>query len=148
MNIRIQRDHTDFGSFIASRIGRKSVRRPLPRMRLSIRLMMIGVAIAAVVCHQVLDRRNRFLRLAASHEAQIAGYLVSTSGPASGRNSLGRSVSEGESTWHQAMAQRYRAAAKKPWIPLGSYPQLSAFEAETDPFKLEMMLRSANQSLK
>ena len=127
--ILLQRDIAELVSFIAARVGRKAVRRSLPRMRVSIRLMMVLVAIAALLSHQVFERRNRFLRLARSHESQIALYLLSTNGLAAcGRNSLGKPVTEGESNWHEAMGARYRTAAKEPWIPLGPDPELSSFE--------------------
>ena len=90
--------------------------------------MMILIAIVALLCHQVFERRTRFLRLAASHESQIAHILERQAGLSMGPNSLGKGVTKGESNWHKAMGARYRTAAKAPWIPLGPDPELSSFE--------------------
>ena len=119
MNLHHQRDIAELVSFIAVRLGRKSVRRSLPRLRLSIRSMMVAVAIAAVVSQQVFERRrNRFLTLAQSHEYQIAPRPSSFDG----RESIA------ESAWHEAMAERYRRAAKTPWVLLGPDPDFSTFK--------------------
>ena len=127
--ILFQRDITELVSFIAARIGGKAVRRSLPRIRVSIRLVMILVAIAAVLCRLVPEqRRKRFLILAQSHESQIARDLLGDQRGLIGLSPSGKVVTAGESSWHEAMAERYRTAAKSPWIPLGPDPDLSTFK--------------------
>ena len=151
MNLYRERDSTELVSFIAARIGRKSVRLSLPRMRLSIRSMMLVVVIAAVFCQQVFERRNRFIILAQSHESQIARDFFGNQHWLVGLSSSGKVVTDWESKWHETMAARYRAAAKSPWIPLGPDPKLSDFEkaaSQRRAARQKRLIATAPQSLR
>jgi hypothetical protein len=114
-------------------------------VQMQVRSLMVGVALAALVCW-LGARRQRFQRLAADHESRVFGPAPrsclldpefqrlaaahKSRGPIvfvmngsltrgmAGPDRFGRTVTDSESDWHRLMAQRYRRAARRPWLPL------------------------------
>jgi hypothetical protein len=106
----------------------------MPRFR--VRTLMIVVAVLALPLGLCMERRSRFLRLAAEHarEAYRGGsalpMIFDNSGPEprycddSGRE---LSASEAEqrialNSWHDSLALKYRRAAASPWLPVEPDP--------------------------
>ena len=80
-----------------------------PRPRITVRRLMIAVAIAGAVLGLVA-RRERSRRISDHHLAQALRIARS------GTSNLVRLE------WHSAMFVRYSDAARHPWMPLGADP--------------------------
>ena len=93
----------------------------LPRVRLTVRRMMFVVAVVALASWWCLARPERFRRIAEHHEAE-ADKNTTVSYERLGRNvaMFQRATPRGE--WHRMMAQKYRQAASRPWMPAGPDP--------------------------
>jgi hypothetical protein len=105
----------------------------LPRVRFSIRGMMVVVAVAAVIL-ALIERRERFRRFSLSYEIEadrligvLDMYLLITCRSHEAdedmieRQRLGRPISE----YHRylwSMAEKYLLASDRPWLPVGSDP--------------------------
>jgi hypothetical protein len=87
--------------------------------RFSIRSMMIGVAILALVA-VVLERRHRFQTLAAYHRKMLARFplIIEFSRGYSGVST--RRANPDRFNWHANLVQTYESAALHPWMPLDS----------------------------
>ncbi len=73
------------------------------------------VAVGVVAGTGIALRRARFEAIALGHEGQFhRAYNLARSGLAS--------TPEVRMAWHRAMAGRYREAARRPWLPIGSDP--------------------------
>jgi hypothetical protein len=90
----------------------------LTRMRLTVRWMMVAIAIGATllgVCIELTRRRARFLEIAEAHAgyAGLEGTLVITDqGPAY----VGLRTEQGR--WHELMRRKYEYHARHPWLPV------------------------------
>src|SRR5436309_7016540 len=108
---------------------------PLPRVQFTVRRMMVAAAIAGIVMGLAkwMERRSaHFADLSRSHCERIVGIL---SGPIDqyGEHPEGlvafdlelnpvRGVQGRRDIWHFAMAQKYREAARRPWLPVAPDP--------------------------
>jgi hypothetical protein len=97
----------------------------LPRVRFTVRRMMVAVAVAAMTLAPVAyleRRRERFTSLAAFHASQVVGYEIDGSGwrPVFiGRDGRPVSHQKGErDLWHSRLKQKYEEAALRPWAPV------------------------------
>lgn len=83
----------------------------MPRVRLTVRELMIAVAIVGAGLGILAERRARFLRIAARHEEAArpfplyTGYFVPL-----------------ETWWHAELQAKYERAARSPWLPVGADP--------------------------
>jgi hypothetical protein len=91
-------------------------------MRLTVRTLMVAVALAAITLAPVAylkHRRERFRALAALHASQLKGYTIDASGfrlRYIGRDGLPVSPRQGERhLWHMEMKAKYDQAALQPW---------------------------------
>lgn len=90
-----------------------------PRIRLKIRGLMAGVAIVGVVLGVMIERQNRFRRLASCHQAECKRLL-----------NLGVILFAGSEDdpvvrrveWHYPMQLKYERAARSPWLPVAPDP--------------------------
>lgn len=92
-----------------------------PRPRFSVRRLMLAVAIMGIVLGVTIERRDRFRRIAAHHEAEVEKLV--------GR--LPPEVVYGHSSddpimrrleWHEPMRLKYERAARYPWLPVRPDP--------------------------
>jgi hypothetical protein len=92
-----------------------------PRVRFTMRRMMVAVAVLAVV-FGLYKRRETFLALADYHNKgeKCAGF--STFGRMHWVNQHGEGVTEAKSDWHVQLAEKYRGAASRPWLPVEPDP--------------------------
>lgn len=103
----------------------------VPRVRFTIRSLMIAVAVVGTVLGVVLERRSRFLRLAEYHRSQIVGaHLVQALMRNRGcvtywMDANGRTVSSAQPAkdqWHNELSSKYLLAARCPWLPVEGDP--------------------------
>ncbi len=106
-----------------------------PRVRFSVRKIMVAVAILAVILGLLIGRRGRFRRLALAHKMEsfalqvsdLEFYLLLTA--ASGekpeaeeqRNRTTRPVYQFRE-YHEAMADKYDRASDQPWLLVAPDP--------------------------
>src|SRR3954468_14385090 len=103
----------------------------LPRVRVTVRGMMVAVAVVGAALGGLagLDRRRaRLERLGSDHRARVVCVLAGSPGPDGvyayeprGFDQRGRPTSRRQRAadrWHEAMAQKYRRAARYPWLPV------------------------------
>src|SRR5262245_2507287 len=106
--------------------------------RLTTRRLMVAVAIVVVLLGALVERRNRFLRLADYHSTQFVGvHLVGIKNawwggpdPWPGAISIwtdrqGNRLTDEQSRKednHRALAFRYRMAARCPWLRVSPDP--------------------------
>ena len=106
----------------------------LIRVRFSVRMMMVGVAVVGVVLGgwAVIERRRQdFRRLSSAHIDRVIGLGVGF-GPPSGLGLLswgpgGRSLTKRErlaDEWNLKMHFKYERAAHYPWLPVAPDPPL------------------------
>ena len=91
---------------------------PLPRARLTVRWMMIGVALAALAIGSMVARSRRMGEVAARHDAQAIEHSQMMPLPNGGLAEL----LDNRGQWHRAMAEKYRHAARRPWLPVAPDP--------------------------
>ena len=95
----------------------------MPRLRFTIRRMMIAVLVAALAAWWFVGRPAWFLRTASYHYEQYSAHTTFHDERHGSRTLLiSNTTMIGE--WHQLMAKRYRRAAEHPWKPLGPDPLL------------------------
>jgi hypothetical protein len=88
----------------------------LPRVRLTLRRMMIAVALAAIGCWIVADieRRSHFRRLAEYHSSKMYPDIACNAG---GLYIEGEGiVSQDRVLWHRALHDKYERAVRRPWL--------------------------------
>src|SRR5262245_40028901 len=94
----------------------------LSRVRLTVRRMMIAIAVVATLLGvglELIRRRERFLRISVEHavEAAMEGTLVVTDqGPAY----VGVKTEKGR--WHEFTHQKYEYLGRRPWLPVPPDP--------------------------
>lgn len=100
--------------------------RPLP-VRTKVRWLMVTVALAAIVCWLGV-RHQRFQRMAAYHESRAPTMMAgSLTRGLVGIDRLERRVTDAEAEWHWLMAQKYRRAARMPWLPVSPARSLEQY---------------------
>jgi hypothetical protein len=99
----------------------------LPLVRFTIRRLMVGVAMAALLLGAIVgveNRRQRFLAIANIHRANLIAWEEVGSSEASRErfDISGRKVSLEADRWHLQMAEKYDRAARYPWLPVRPDP--------------------------
>jgi hypothetical protein len=97
----------------------------LPRVRVTVRRLMIAVAVAGAGLGLLAESRSCFLRLSEHHGAMAGTMVVGTPTEWSGTGYApihfadpeGRVVPLPRSRWHRQVAAVYRAASDRPWFP-------------------------------
>jgi hypothetical protein len=97
------------------------------RPRLTVRRLMVVVALAALLLGAIVlveNRRRRFLSLVDAHQAGMIAWEEGNPSEASRErfDLSGRKVSLKAHRWHLQMAEKYRRAARYPWLPVESDP--------------------------
>jgi hypothetical protein len=95
------------------------------RVQFTVRWLMVAVAAGAILCC-VIERRARFQRLAAEHESRT-WFIAMVSVGAMLFDRMGRPVEVWESDWHKVMAQKYRRAARFPFLPVMPDPPMEQY---------------------
>jgi hypothetical protein len=93
-----------------------------PRVKFTVRGLMIAVAVTAIVLGGCLGfPRNRAQRewLAGFHQAR-AQSLMKNAEP--GTSEIKDPAIRAKLRWHEAMAEKYRWATHYPWLPVGPDP--------------------------
>ena len=96
---------------------------PFPRPRLTVRCLMIVVAVVAVIMGAGVGlkrRRDRFLALANEHWNRSFFGVSCVADTAEGRE-LMRQIFDQKTPsmrFHSEMMEKYRGAAKRPWLPV------------------------------
>ncbi len=92
---------------------------------------MIAVAVTGTPLGTIMERRSRFLRLAAQHRSQFVGVQeVSAMGGdricrhywMDANGNVVSATQAAKYEWHGRMAEKYFVAASQPWCPLGGDP--------------------------
>ena len=94
----------------------------LPRVKFTLRCLMIAVAVAAIVLGGGLGiPRNRARRewLAGFHRASTQS-LMKNAEP--GTSEIKDPAIRAKLRWHEAMGEKYGWAARYPWLPVGPDP--------------------------
>lgn len=99
----------------------------MPRVRFTVRRMMVAVAVAALTLGVIVglqNRHQRFRRIAEDHRSRmIAWEEVGRSEATRKRFDLsGQQVSLAAHHWHLQMAENYEHAARRPWLPVAPDP--------------------------
>jgi hypothetical protein len=88
---------------------------------------MIAVAVVGLTLGLIEERRIRFESLATDHQSKTRRYVIACGRrwamacfDLSGQPMTRREVEE--SDWHLALAQKYRGAAARPWLPVEPDP--------------------------
>ena len=100
----------------------------VPRVRFTVRRMMVAVAILAVLMGGMLGawrRQERFMRLSRAHSAKAGWLEMEAFGPRSVMNRAERSAAMNAVHWHDAVAWRYRHAASRPWLTVEPDPPVA-----------------------
>lgn len=86
-------------------------------MRISLRLMILFIAIVAIFCWIDVRRRN-FLALVDYHESRMPSPNYPIEGNERGIIAFdihNRKLSGWEIAWHRLLAEKYRRASRTPW---------------------------------
>ena len=86
----------------------------LPRPRFTVRRLMVVVAIVGIGLGVMIERRNRFRKIAARHHAEFQRLISLEPGAHYGPADLKMLVHE----WHYSMSAKYEDAARYPWLPV------------------------------
>jgi hypothetical protein len=96
---------------------------PLPRMRFTVRRLMVAVAVVAVAIAGIdLAHKAIGYRLAASRHAMIQhGLVLPESGPA---ELIERAKRHNDKlrAYHESLRRKYEFAASHPWLPVAPDP--------------------------
>ena len=98
---------------------------PLPRVRFTVRRMMVAVAIVGATVAFGERRRRDFSALAEYHRAQqVVKVACSKGGFISEKRGGGMAtdVDERADAWHRVLEPKYRYAARYPWLPVPPDP--------------------------
>jgi hypothetical protein len=91
----------------------------LPRVRFTVRRMMVAVAVIAILIEGVsLWQRAALYRWKVRHHAMMerSSVIAVVEGPKAADNAELARLSEVWSTYHAAMKQKYEYAVTRPWI--------------------------------
>jgi hypothetical protein len=98
----------------------------LPRVRFTVRRMMIAVVVLGVALKGVTWLRRRSLEFEARaqyHSARkVWEFASGKDGVCHQRNDFGEEVSAEEDRWHYTLEQKYLIAARYPWLPVEPDP--------------------------
>ncbi len=90
---------------------------PSPRVRFTVRRLMVAVALAALVAG-LIARSRQMSEVAARHEAGVIEHSQMMPLPNGGLVEL----LDNWGQWHRAMAEKYRRAARYPFLPVWPDP--------------------------
>ncbi len=92
----------------------------IPRLRFTVRRMMVAVAIAAIVMGGLAERHYRFAKLSDHHLAALVALIPKV------RASIAAGDDENpiheRGFWHAKMRAKYFRAARYPWLPVAPDP--------------------------
>jgi hypothetical protein len=99
----------------------------LPRIRISVRASVVAIALVAVL-FGLLARRAMALALADFHESRtvVTGWACSKTScqriceTREGKPATAKDIRN--SNWHSKLADKYRLAAGRPWLPIEADP--------------------------
>ncbi len=117
----------------------------MPRFRLTVRWMMVVVAVMAMILGLLVERRARFWIVSLAHKRERVAfpvsdldmYLLTTDRPLGQDRSPSYVAAELEAhaesvraarplsefiAYHQAMADKYKRASIRPWMPISPDP--------------------------
>lgn len=88
----------------------------LPRVRFTVRRMMVAVAAIAILCGAMMlaERRVRFGRIAEHHRLNARDYTFD--------KEEGMYMADPGSYWHKVLHEKYRRAASRPWLSVEPDP--------------------------
>jgi hypothetical protein len=89
----------------------------LPRVRFTVRRLMIAVAVVALAIG-MFARSRQMSKIADRHAAQILEHSQMMPLP----NGAFVMLLDNRGQWHQAMVAKYRRAARRPWLPVEPDP--------------------------
>ena len=98
---------------------------PLPRVRFTVRRLMVAVAIAGLIWGSglfILRRSERFRWLERHHDMRTSHHIITTPYYTALWNGVGERVSPGKARWHVEMARKYDFAARFPFLPVPPDP--------------------------
>jgi hypothetical protein len=93
----------------------------LPRVRFTVRRLMVAVAVAAIVfaaCIWMHTRAVRFRRAAQSYREQLTEYMRRPTARRRGHHIPDRRVVR----YYVGMAEKYEYAGRHPWLPVAPDP--------------------------
>jgi hypothetical protein len=104
----------------------------LPLVRFTVRRMMAAVAVLALF-FGILEREFRFQRLAEYHFLRAfpsigaddhGGMLVTSDGEKTVwvEAATGTPITRARARWHEILQDKYRKAARYPWLPIDPDP--------------------------
>ena len=99
----------------------------MPRLRLSVRLLMVLIAFAAVaMAATVMARRSGEFRALAEEQADAEQLSLSYADEARGPTGDRQRVARGEqmAAYHRALRVKYEQAARHPWLPVEPDPPI------------------------
>lgn len=91
----------------------------VPRVRFTVRVLMLAVAIASMVLGVLVERKQRFLQIASDHRDQARLWFALFEGSG---GSGGLSYEAAKFGWHMRMQSKYEDAARSPWLPIKPDP--------------------------
>jgi len=92
----------------------------MPRLRFTVRRMMIAVAIVAALLGWLGERRARFLRLSAHYGRLAKSYLDLQPDPQPGE--YPDATGWRQIIWSWGLRSKYERAARYPWLPIAPDP--------------------------
>ena len=92
----------------------------LPRPQFTVRRLMVAVAIMGIVLLVTVERRDRFRRIAAHHQAEFKKLVSRHPEIVYGHPSDKPIIRRLE--WHEPMRLKDERAARYPWLPVGPDP--------------------------
>jgi hypothetical protein len=101
----------------------------LPRAKLTLRSMMVMMAVLAAVC-SVVERRLRFQHLAEHHflrssaDIVCCAVLMTDDGKKTAlvEGGTGTPTTSARADWHRMLHEKYEKAARSPWLSVASDP--------------------------
>lgn len=83
--------------------------------RFTVRRLMVAVAITGLMLGTLIERRNRFSRIAAYHKAEFARLVkgIPYFAVDQSYDPIWRRLE-----WHEPMRLKYEEAARYPWLPV------------------------------
>lgn len=95
----------------------------LPRVQFTLRRLIVAVALVGTILGVLAGRRSQFRGLAAYHSAKGRAMI---------NGGLPRDDSAAwkleRDLWHGVLAEKYKRAARYPWLPVAPDPPEPAFE--------------------
>jgi hypothetical protein len=97
----------------------------LPRVRFTVRRLMIAVAVVGISIGCAVGRRTAFLARAEGHRVRSGVFVYHNADGTSLWEIVGRDgsrISEARRSYHKDMLWKYQRAARYPWLPVWPDP--------------------------